>query len=90
MGLLGTRYAGNYEGHVIEIVQDNLSKTLRLVIDGAIVASEDRSVPRDITLATTFEHGGVTHKIVGRSIAKGPTAKDSIEIDGKPLSITRK
>ena len=90
MGLLGTRYAGTYEGHTIEIVQDHLAKTLRLVVDGAIVASADRSVPHDITLDATFEHAGVTHRLVGRSIAKGPAARDSIEIDGKPFSITRK
>ena len=90
MGLLGSRYGGMYEGRMIEIVQDHLSKTLKLVIDGAVIASEDRAVPHDMTIAATFEHAGVTHKIVGRSIAKGPTARDSIEIDGKPFSITRK
>ena len=90
MGLLGSRYAGIYEGHVIEIVQDHLSKTLRLVVDGVTVASEDRAVPRDITLVATFEHGGIAHRLVGRSIHRGPAAKDSIEIDGKPFSITRK
>ncbi len=90
MGILGDRYAGMYEGHTIMIVRDNLSKTLVLLIDGVRVASEDRAIPHDITLTATFEHAGVTHRVVGRSIVKGLSATDSIEIDGKPLSITKK
>ena len=90
MGILGARYGGVYEGHRIEIVQDNLSKTCKLVVDGVTLASEGRAVPHDITLEATFEHAGVTHRLVGRSVVTGLATKDSIELDGKPFSITRK
>ncbi len=90
MGILGERHAGTFEGHTLEIQRDNLSKSVKLLIDGAVVASESRAVPHDITLTATFEHAGVTHAVVARSIVKGLSATDSIEIDRKPLSITKK
>ena len=89
MGILGERHAGTFEGHKLEIVRDNLTKRCVLLIDGVEVASESRAVPHDITLTATFEHAGVTHKVVARSIVKGLSATDSIEIDRKPLSITK-
>ena len=90
MGILGERHAGTFEGHTLEIQRDNLSKSVKLLIDGKEVASERRLVPHDITLTATFEHAGVTHQVVARSIVKGLSATDSIEIDRKPLSITKK
>ena len=90
MGLLGIRYGGMFDGRRVELILDNLSKTVALQIDGTVLATEDRRVPHDITLATTFEHAGATHKIVARSRVNGLATTDSIEIDGKPFSITRK
>ena len=89
MGILGGRHVGVFEGHTIELVQDNLAKLLKLVVDGVTLASEDRRVPHDITLTATFAHAGATHRLVGRSLVTGLATKDTIELDGKPLSITR-
>lgn len=90
MGIMGDRYCGTYEGHTVELVRDNLVKKLKLVIDGVEVAHEDRGVPHNITLTATLEHAGVSHRVVARSIVKGLSTHDSIEIDGAPLSLAKK
>jgi len=90
MGIMGERYCGTYEGHSVELVRDNLTKKLKLVIDGVEVAAEDRAVPHNITLTATLEHAGASHRVVARSIVKGLSTRDSIEIDGAPLSLAKK
>ena len=90
MGIMGDRYCGTYEGHTVELVRDNLVKKLKLVIDGVEVAQEDRGKPHNITLTATLEHAGVSHRVVARSIVKGLSTTDSIEIDGAPLSLAKK
>ena len=94
MAITGDRYEGTFEGHKIELVRNNLDKTLNLVIDGAVVASEHRWFPKQITLHAEFEHKGVQHTVVAHQDLKPilglPIATDdSIEIDGKPLPLTK-
>lgn len=90
MGLLGIRYGGVYDGRVVELILDNLSKTVRVQIDGVVLATADRKQPRDLEIVTAFEHAGASHKLVARSKVKGLATTDSIEIDGVPFSMTRK
>ena len=68
MGLMGDGYRGAYLGHTIELIRDNLAKTLKLVIDGVEVASQPRAMQHDITLTATLVHEGVSHRVVARSI----------------------
>ena len=94
MGLMGDRYEGSFDGHKIELVRNNLDKTLNLLIDGAVVASEQRWLPKDITLHAEFEHGGVKHSVVAHQHLKPILGipidhDDSIEIDGKALPLTK-
>ena len=94
MGITGDRYEGDFEGHRIELVRDNLSKTLALVIDGSRVAWESRVLPHDITLKGEFEHKGAKHSVVAHSNVKKILglpldADDGIEIDGKPLPLRK-
>jgi len=89
MSITGDRYIGIYEGHTIELMRDNWIKTLKLLIDGKEVASESRILPHNITLTATLEHSGVQHSIVARSIVHFPLVEDTIEIDGKTLTITK-
>lgn len=94
MGIMGDRYEGTFDGHKVELVRNNLSKTLSLLIDGAVVASERRWVPKDIALHAEFEHEGVTHAVVAQQHVKPISGlpvdtDDSIEIDGKPLPLTK-
>ncbi len=94
MSITGDRYEGTFDGHKIELVRNNLSKTLNLLIDGDVVASEQRWLPKDITLHADFEHNGVKHSVVAHQHVKPihglPVGSDdSIEIDGKPLSLTK-
>jgi hypothetical protein len=75
-------------------VRNNLSKTLTLLIDGVVVASEHRWLPKDITLHAEFEHKGAHHVVVAHQHLKPilglPIATDdSIELDGKPLPLTK-
>ena len=89
MALMGDRYVGTYEGHTIELIRDNLNKTLALHIDGRQVASESRILPHSITLTGTFEHDGLEHTVVAHSTIHFPSADDKVEVDGKPLPITK-
>jgi len=94
MGFMGDRYEGEFEGHKIELVRDNLQKTLALVIDGTKVAWESRILPHDITLNGEFDHNGVKHAVVAHSTVKKILglpldADDGIEIDGKALPLRK-
>ncbi len=94
MGMTGDRYEGTFDGHKIELVRNNVNKTLNLLIDDNVVASEHRWLPKDITLHADFEHKGVKHAVVAHQQVKPllglPIAcDDSIEIDGKPLPLKK-
>jgi hypothetical protein len=91
MSITGDRYEGTFEGHKIELVRNNWNKTLNLLIDGEVVASERRWLPKDITLSAEFEHKGVKHTVVAHQHLKPIIidTDDSIEIDGKPLALTK-
>lgn len=87
MGLFGDRYAGTYEGHVIELIRNNWDKTLKLLIDGEVVDGSLRHFPRTITLTGAVEHNGVKHTVVARSTPHYFIfTRDIIEIDGNPLT----
>ena len=88
MGMMGDGYRGTYKGHTIELIRDNLAKTLKLVIDGVEVASEPRAMQHDITLTATLVHEGVSHQIVARSIV-GRSTSGTITIDGAALTIAK-
>ncbi len=94
MGIMGDRYEGEFEGHKIELVRDNVAKTLSLLIDSGTVAWESRVLPHDITLKGEFEHEGAKHTVVAHSTVKKILglpldADDGIEIDGKPLPLRK-
>jgi hypothetical protein len=91
MGILGDRYEGSFEGHKIELVRNNVTKTLNLLIDGEVVAHEQRWLPKDITLVAEFTHKGKTHKVVAHQHLKPIVVDtdDSIEVDGTPLHLTK-
>ncbi len=94
MTISGDRYVGTFDGHKIELVRNNLDKTLNFVIDGTVVASEHRWLPKDIALHAEFEHKGAKHTVVAHQHLKPilglPIATDDcIEIDGKPLPLTK-
>jgi hypothetical protein len=86
--MTGDGYRGKHQGHTIELVRDNLAKTLKLVIDGVEVASEPRAMQHDITLTATLVHAGVSHRIVARSIV-GRKNTGTVMIDGAPLTLAR-
>src|SRR5579859_577691 len=89
MAITGDRYVGTYQGHTIELIRNNWDKTLKLLIDGQTVASELRIWPHSITLTGTFEHNGVKHTVVAKSVEHFPSAEDTIEIDGETLPLTK-
>ena len=78
----------SFQGHKIELIRDNLAKTLKLVIDGVEVASQPRAMQHDITLTATLVHEGVSHRVVARSIV-GRTTSGTVVIDGAPLTIVK-
>src|SRR5438552_13127265 len=88
MSLFGDHYAGAYEGHIIELIRNNWDKTLKLLIDGEVVASTSCNLPRPIALTGSLEQAGVRHEVVARSIPHHLIfARDTIEIDGNQLSL---
>ena len=93
MPVTGDRYRAEYAGHRIELVRDNLAKTLSLLVDGDVVARRQRWWPRDLELAATLEVDGVQHALAAYShvvtVAGWPVrTQDSIEVDGVPLHLT--
>ena len=89
MGITGDRYVGTYEGHVIELVRNNWNKTLSLLIDGEVAATESRILPRDITLTAELEHNGAPHIVVATAMVRGIFSDDAIHVDGEPLPVTK-
>ena len=90
MALTGDRYVGEYEGHTIELVRDNWVKMLTLLIDGKKAASESIVLPHNVTLNGTFEHDGQEHHVTAKSlIDRMIFTKDSIEVDGVELQLTK-
>ena len=89
MGLTGDRYVGAYQGHTLEFIANNWTKTVRLVIDGTVVATESRLLPHSFTLTGSLEHDGVQHTVVAKSINRFPFTDDSIEVGGQVLSLTK-
>jgi hypothetical protein len=88
MPLFGDHYAGDYEGHVLELIRNNWDKTLKLLIDGEEAASTTCHLPRRITLMAVLEHKGVRREVVAKSIPYYVIfTRDTIEIDGHPLSL---
>lgn len=89
MSITGDRYVGTYAGHAIELVRNNWNKTLSLLIDGEVVASESRVLPHDITLTGALEHGGVRHTVVATAVVRGLSSQDAISVDGESLPVTK-
>jgi hypothetical protein len=88
MPLFGDQYTGTYEGHTLELVRNNWDKTLKLLIDGEVVASTSCHLPRTISLSGCLEHKGVRHKVMAKSIPHHIIfATDTIEIDGHELNL---
>ena len=93
MSLSGDRYRTEHAGHRIELVRDNLAKTLSLLVDDEVVASKRRWWPRDLELHATLEVDGVAHALAAYEhvvmVVGWPTrTQDSIELDGVPLALT--
>ena len=88
MPLFGDHYAGAFEDHTLEPIRNNWDKTLKLLIDGEVVASATCHLPRSITLVGSLEHKGVRHEVVARSIPHHLVfTTDTIEVDGSQISL---
>jgi hypothetical protein len=88
MALTGDRIAGTYAGHTIELVRNNWTRTLTLVIDGRTVARAWRPLPRTATLSGAIEHDGERHAVIATSTPRFPSAEVTITVDGQALSVT--
>jgi hypothetical protein len=90
MALTGDRYVGEFEGHTIEFIRNNWTKTLSLWIDGTQVAWGSCMLPWRITLTGTLEHAGVPHAVVARSVPRYVLwTTDTVEVDGNALALTK-
>jgi hypothetical protein len=93
MSLSGDRYRTEHAGHRIELVRDNVAKTLSLLVDDEVVASKRRWWPRDLELHAALEVDGVAHTLAAYEhvvmVVGWPTRTlDSIELDGVALPLT--
>ena len=89
MGLTGDRYEGSFKGHSIEVVRNEWIKTLKLLIDGTVVASKFCPLPTSVTLTATLRHASDKHEVVVKSIVRLPFYDDTVEVDGRPLALTK-
>jgi hypothetical protein len=70
--------------------KNNWPKTLRLLIDGMEVGRASCIVPGRLTLTGALEHDGVPHAVVANSVPHRLLwTKDTIEVDGQPLTLTK-
>ncbi len=86
---LPDRYVGEYEWGTIELVRNNWNKTLKLLINSEEVASESRVLPHHIELTASFDGNGGKHTAVAKSDVHFLSSKESVEVDGKPLTLTK-
>jgi hypothetical protein len=89
MGLTGDRYEGSFQGHAIEVVRNEWTKTLKLLIDGNVAASKFCLLPGPVTLTATLEDGIHKHVVVLKSVIRFPFYQDTVEVDGQPLVLTK-
>ncbi len=89
MGLTGDRYEGSFKGHAIEVVRNEWVKTLKLLIDGNVAASKFCPLPSNVTLTGTLKNGGDEHVVVVKSVIRLPFYEDTVEVDGRPLVLTK-
>jgi hypothetical protein len=89
MGLTGDRYEGSFRGHAIEVVRNEWIKTLKLLIDGKVVASQFCPLPKSVTLTAALKHAGDKHEVVVKSVIRFPFYEDTVEVDGRPLVLSK-
>jgi hypothetical protein len=90
MGLTGDRHVGTFAGHTVELVRNNWTQTLKLLIDGREVASTTCNLPRRIALIVTLEHDGCRHEVVARSVPRYLLwTATTVEVDGVVLPLTK-
>jgi len=89
MGLTVDRYEGSFNGHAIEVVRNEWIKTLKLLIDGTVVASKLCLLPSNVTLTATLEDGINKHVVVVKSVIRFPFYEYTIEVDGRSLVLTQ-
>jgi hypothetical protein len=91
MALTGGSCLGTYEGHVIELVQNNWNKTLKLFIDGKETARASCLFPGARTLTATLMHNGVPHAVTAKSVPhRLVLTRESIQVDGSELPLNYK
>src|SRR5262245_60693783 len=90
MALTGDRYIGEFEGHTVELVRNNWVKSLVLLIDGHEVDRTTCHFPGTRTLRGELVRNGIRHAVVAKSVPRYVLwTKDTIEIDGKALHLTK-
>ena len=89
MGLTGDRYEGSFKGHAIEVVRNEWVKTLKLLVDGTVVAQKFCLIPSNVKLDATFDDGTKTHAVVLKSIIRFPFYEDTVDVDGQPVFLNK-
>ena len=91
MALTGDRLVGSFQGHALEWIRSNFTKTVKLLIDGVEVAGESCMFPGRIELKGALVHNGVSHAVVARSIPKWLIfTTETIAVDGREVPLVRK
>jgi hypothetical protein len=89
MGLTGDRYEGKFRGHAVELVRNEWTKVLKLLIDGNVVARKFCPFPGSVTLTATIDEGKRKYEVVVKSVIRFPFYQDTIEVDGRLLELTK-
>jgi hypothetical protein len=89
MGLTGDRYEGSFKGHPIEVVRNEWIKTLKLLIDGNVVASKFCPLPSNVTLTARLKDGIKEHVVVVKSVIRFPFYEDTVEVDGRRVALNK-
>ena len=90
MALTGDHYVGTYEGHTIELVRNDWSKTLTFLIDRKEVASKSSILPGRISLSGVLDYDGYRRTVVAKIVPRYLLwTKDIIEVDGNELTLKK-
>ena len=79
----------DFERGVVDLVRNEWTKVLKLLIDGNVVARKFCPFPGSVTLTATIDEGKRKYEVVVKSEIRFPFYHDTIEVDGRLLELTK-
>ncbi len=82
MGLLGSRWKAEWEGHEIEVHRNEVTKGFKLICDGEVLSNKSMSLVGVGKLEGVFTHEGEEH-----TIKVALEADCEVAVDGNRIAV---